>query len=130
MNDRIGQRVGVAVAAALDKKANGLEVLEVAELTSLADYFIICSGSSERQAVAIADGIEEKLRVDLGTKPRLVEGLNPGRWVVMDYGDFIVHVFTDDCRAFYGLERLWGDAPDVTERFAGASNGRSNATGA
>ena len=130
MSDRIGQRVGVAVTAALDKKANGLEVLEVAELTSLADYFIICSGSSERQAIAIADGIEEKLRIDLGTKPRLIEGLNPGRWVVMDYGDFIVHVFTDDCRTFYGLERLWGDAPDVTERFAGASHGRSNATGA
>jgi ribosome-associated protein len=130
LSDRIGQRVGVAVAAALDKKASGLEVLEVTELTSLADYFIICSGASERQAVAIADGIEEKLRVDSGTKPRLVEGLSPGRWVVMDYGDFIVHVFTEECRTFYGLERLWGDAPDVTERFAGATDGRSNATSA
>lgn len=130
MNDRIGQRVEVAVSAALDKKANGLEVLRVAELTSLADYFIICSGGSERQAVAIADGIEEKLRVELRTRPRLVEGLSPGRWVVMDYGDFIIHVFTEETRSFYGLERLWGDAPDVTERFAGASDGRSNATGA
>ena len=130
MNDRIGQRVEVAVTAALDKKASGLEVLRVAELTSLADYFIICSGGTERQATAIADGIEEKLRVELQTKPRLVEGLTPGRWVVMDYGDFIVHVFTEETRAFYGLERLWGDAPDVTERFAGDSNGRSNATGA
>jgi len=130
LSDRIGKRVEAAVAAALDKKANGLEVLEVAELTSLADFFIICSGSSERQAVAIADGIEEKLRVELKTKPRLVEGLNPGRWVVMDYGDFIVHVFTEECRTFYGLERLWGDAPDVTERFAGSSDGRSNATSA
>lgn len=128
MNDRIEKRVEVVVTAALDKKANGLEVLEVAELTSLADYFIICSGASERQAVAIADNIEEKLRVDLRTRPRLVEGQNPGRWIVMDYGDFIVHVFTEECRAFYGLERLWGDAPDVTERFAGASDGRSNAT--
>jgi ribosome-associated protein len=122
--------VELAVTAALDKKANGLEVLQVAELTSLADYFIICSGASERQAVAIADGIEEKLRVELRTKPRMVEGMTPGRWVVMDYGDFIIHVFTDECRAFYGLDRLWGDAPDVTERFAGASDGRSNATGA
>lgn len=128
MNDRIGQRVEVAVAAALDKKAVNLEVLQVAELTSLADYFVICSGTSERQAAAIADGIEEKLRVELRTRPRLVEGLNPGRWVVMDYGDFIVHVFTEECRSFYGLERLWGDAPDVTERFGGASHGRSNAT--
>lgn len=130
MNDRIGQRVEAAVSAALDKKANGLEVLRVAELTSLADYFIICSGGSERQTVAIADGIEEKLRVELRTRPRLVEGLNPGRWVVMDYGDFIIHVFTEETRSFYGLERLWGDAPDVTERFAGASDGRSNATSA
>jgi ribosome-associated protein len=129
LNDRIEQRVEVAVAAALDKKAHGLEVLEVAELTSLADYFIICSGSTERQASAIADSIEEKLRVEMHTKPRLIEGLTPGHWVVMDYGDFIVHVFTEDCRTFYGLERLWGDAPDVTERFAEASNGRSNATG-
>ncbi len=130
MNDRIEQRVGLVVTAALEKKAIALEVLHVAELTSLADYFIICSGATERQTTAIADGIDEKLRADLKTKPRLVEGLNPGRWVVMDYGDFIVHVFTEECRTFYGLERLWGDAPDVTERFAEASDGISNATGA
>lgn len=130
MNDRIEKRVGLAVAAALDKLAAGLEVLHVSELTSLADYFIICSASSERQAAAIADGIEEKLREEMSTKPRLVEGMTPGRWIVMDYGDFLVHVFTEECRTFYGLERLWGDAPDVTERFAEASNGRSNATGA
>ena len=130
MSDRIEQRVGVVVSAALDKKAAGLEVLHVAELTSLADDYISCSGASERQSAAIADAIEERLRVELRTRPRMVEGLNPGRWVVMDYGDFIVHVFTEECRAFYALERLWGDAPDVTERFAGASNGRSNATGA
>jgi ribosome-associated protein len=128
LNDRIEKRVETVVTAALDKKAEGLEVLRVAELTSLADYFIICSGASERQAVAIADNIEEQLRVGLRTRPRIVEGMTPGRWIVMDYGDFIVHIFTEECRAFYGLERLWGDAPDVTERYAGASDGRPSAT--
>lgn len=104
--------------AALDKKAFELDVLRVAELTSIADYFILCSASNERQTQAIADNIVDTLRSEMNVKPLLVEGTTPGRWILLDYGDFIVHVFTEDCRRFYGLERLWGDAPNMTAEFA------------
>lgn len=113
MNDPIQSRVRTAVSAALDKKALDLQVLAVGQVTSIADYFILCSATSERQAQAIADGVVDTLRDD-GVKPLLVEGATTGRWVLVDYGDFIVHVFTEECRRFYGLERLWGDAPNVT----------------
>ncbi|MEA2239022.1 MAG: ribosome-associated protein [Thermoanaerobaculia bacterium] len=113
MNDPIQNRVRTAVSAALDKKALDLQVLAVGQVTSIADYFILCSATSERQAQAIADGVVDTLRDD-GVKPLLVEGATPGRWILVDYGDFIFHIFTEDCRRFYGLERLWGDAPNVT----------------
>ena len=119
MNDSsIESRVRVAVHAAQDKKAIDLDVLSVAELTSIADYFILCSASTERQAQAIADAVLEKLRADLNVKPLLVEGTTPGRWILLDFGDFIFHVFTEECRRFYGLERLWGDAPNVTAEYS------------
>ncbi len=113
----IESRVRVAVTAALNKKAMDLDVLAVSELTSIADYFILCSATSERQAQAIADSVLDKLREDLHVKPLLVEGTIPGRWILLDFGDFIFHVFTEECRRFYGLERLWGDAPNVTADF-------------
>jgi ribosome-associated protein len=113
----IESRVQFAVEAALNRKAFDLDVLEVAQLTSIADFFILCSGNTERQTQAIADAVAEHVRTRSGTKPSLVEGENPGRWILIDYGDFIVHIFTEDCRRFYGLERLWGDAPNVTNRF-------------
>lgn len=118
----IETRVQAAVQGALDKKAFNVDVLEVAKLTSIADFFILCSGNTERQTQAIADGVAETVRSRAGTKPALVEGANPGRWILIDYGDFIVHVFTDECRRFYGLERLWGDAPNVTGRFVAAAS--------
>jgi len=110
--------VRTAVSAALDKKAFELDVLAVSGLTSIADYFLMCSATSERQAVAIADSVVDRLREDDRVKPRLVEGTTPGRWILLDYGDFIFHIFTEDCRRFYGLERLWGDAPNVTAEFS------------
>ena len=119
MNDPIRHRVRTAVSAALDKKALDLDVLEVSELTSIADYFILCSATSERQTQAIADGIVEKMRGEEKLKPLLVEGTTPGRWILIDYGDVIVHIFTEETRRFYGLERLWGDAPNVTAEFSG-----------
>ena len=118
MNDSIESRVRLAVAAALDKKAFELDVLNVAKLTSIADYFILTSATSERQAQAIADNVLEKLREKMKLKPLLVEGTTPGRWILLDFGDFIFHIFTEDCRRFYGLERLWGDAPNVTAHYA------------
>lgn len=119
MNDPIQHRVRTAVNAALDKKALDLDVLEVGELTSIADYFILCSATSERQAQAIADNVVERVRAEDKLKPLLVEGSTPGRWILIDFGDFIVHVFTEETRRFYGLERLWGDAPNVTAEFTG-----------
>ena len=121
----IEQRVRLAVAAALDKKAFHLDVLSVGALTSIADYFILTSASNERQAQAIADSIVSRLKDELGVKPLLVEGTTPGRWVLIDFGDFIVHIFTEDVRRFYGLERLWGDAPNVTTEFGGEAEPRA-----
>jgi ribosome-associated protein len=118
LNDPIQHRVRTAVSAALDKKAIDLDVLAVSALTSIADYFLLCSATSERQAQAIADSVVDKLREDDRVKPLLVEGTTPGRWILLDYGDFIFHIFTEDCRRFYGLERLWGDAPNVTADFS------------
>jgi ribosome-associated protein len=118
LKSSIDRQVWVAVQAAVDRKAFDLDVLHVENLTSIADYFIICSANTERQANAIADAVETRVREESGAKPLLTEGTTPGRWILLDYGDFIVHVFTDECRRFYGLERLWGDAPNVTSRFA------------
>lgn len=118
MNNSIERRVRAAVAAALAKKAADLDVLAVSELTSIADYFILSTAASERQAQAIADNVLTRLKEDLHVKPLLVEGTTPGRWILLDFGDFIFHVFTEDCRRFYGLERLWGDAPNVTAEFS------------
>jgi ribosome-associated protein len=118
LTDPIQHRVRTAVSAALDKKAFDLDVLAVAGLTSIADYFLMCSATSERQAVAIADSVVDRLREEDRVKPRLIEGTTPGRWILLDYGDFIFHIFTEDCRRFYGLERLWGDAPNVTAEFS------------
>ena len=127
MNDPIQQRVRTAVSAAADKKAFDLSVLAVTELTSIADYFVLCSAGSERQTQAIADAVVEKVRAEEGVRPLLVEGTTPGRWILIDFGDFIVHIFTEDTRRFYGLERLWGDAPNVTSEFTGEAERPRNA---
>ncbi|HEY7555302.1 MAG TPA: ribosome silencing factor [Candidatus Binatia bacterium] len=98
------------VAAALEKKASDLSVLCVKEMTSIADYFIICSGRSDRQVQSIAQGVEETSRT-LGIKPFAVEGAGRGHWVLMDFSDVIVHIFYGPVREFYDLDGLWGDAP-------------------
>jgi ribosome-associated protein len=97
---------------ALEKKARDLVVMEVRELTSIADYFIICSGSSDRQVQSIAQGIDDNLSA-AGHSPLSVEGANRGHWVLMDFSDVIVHVFYEPVREFYDLEGLWGHAPRV-----------------
>ncbi len=97
---------------ALEKKARDLVVLEVREVTSIADYFIICSGSSDRQVQSIAQGIEENLS-GAGHPPLSVEGVHRGHWVLMDFSDVIVHIFYEPVREFYDLEGLWGHAPRV-----------------
>ncbi len=100
------------VKAALGKKAFGLVVLDVKELTSIADAFIICSGRSNRQVTAISEHILRDLKKK-GIRPLNVEGLKEGHWVLLDYGDVVVHVFYESVRSFYDLEGLWIDAKRI-----------------
>jgi ribosome-associated protein len=102
--------VGVAVRAAADKKARDLVVLDVGEFLSITDYFVIGSGSSDRQVRTIAEEIEAKLK-EADVRPLRTEGAVEGGWLLLDYGVFIVHVFTEEMRKYYELERLWKDAP-------------------
>jgi ribosome-associated protein len=97
---------------ALEKKAYDLVLMEVRGVTSIADYFIICSGRSDRQVQSIAQGIEENLG-QMGISPLSVEGISRGQWVLMDFSDVIVHIFYQPIREFYDLEELWGHAPRV-----------------
>jgi ribosome-associated protein len=101
------------VKHALERKAYDLVLMEVGELTSLADYFLVCTGRSDTQVQAIARSIEEQLARD-GVRPISVEGYTHGQWVVIDYGDVVVHVFCEPVREFYDLERLWSRAPRVS----------------
>ena len=107
------------VSAALEKKAADLLVLNLSEISSFADYFVLCTASSERQSQAIADAIEERL-TSLRRSPVSVEGRMSGRWILMDFGEVVFHVFLEEARRFYALERLWGDAGDETVRFGSA----------
>lgn len=109
-------RVREAVSAAEDRKAVELRVMYLEKVTDFTDYFVICSGASDRQVQAIADAVDGALRAE-GVRPLHVEGYNRAHWVLLDYGDLVVHIFQDETRRFYGLERLWGDAPDVTAEF-------------
>jgi ribosome-associated protein len=115
-DEQIAERVRDAVRAVDDRKATDVKVLDLAKVSDFTDYFLICSGTSDRQVQAIADAVDERLRA-AKVRPLHQEGTRGGQWVLLDYGDFIVHVFQEDTRRFYALERLWGDAPEVTERF-------------
>ena len=96
---------------AADKKAIDVVELGVAEILGYADAFVICTGNTDRQTKAIHDGIHQGLKEAHGLLPRRVEGVGESRWILMDYLDVVVHVFTPDARDFYRLEQLWGEAP-------------------
>jgi ribosome-associated protein len=98
-------------AIASDRKAGDIRVIDLRGIVSYTDYFVICTGNSERQVKAIHDAVLKELKDADGVLPRRVEGLTHARWVLMDYLDCVVHVFTPDSRAFYRLETLWGEAP-------------------
>ena len=102
----------VAAQAADAKQAKDIRVLDLRDITAFADYFVICTGSNSRQTQAIADEIEVQLK-KLGEHPSAVEGYQNAEWVLMDYGDYLVHVFSEKARAYYDLERLWRDAKPV-----------------
>ena len=108
----LAEKTQLCALAADSRKAEDIVVLDVQQLSSVADYFLICSGSSDRQVRAIADAIAEEL-AQHGEKPRAMEGYQKGTWVLIDCADLIIHVFDHDTRRFYGLERLWHRAPHV-----------------
>ncbi len=105
-------RAVLVAQAGLDKKAEEVLVLDVRGLTSYADYFVLMTAESERQAGAIADHVDERLKAE-GAQKVGVEGYESGRWILVDYGDVVAHVLSRDARAFYDLEGLWADAPRV-----------------
>ena len=109
---RLPKQIEVAAAAAADKKALNLIVLDLRKAAGFTDYFVICSGTNPRQIKAIADSVLETLAAQ-GVKPAHVEGHDRSEWILIDYFDFIVHVFAEETRMFYGLERLWGSAERV-----------------
>jgi ribosome-associated protein len=106
-------KVREGLSAALDKKAAAVLVFNLTELTTMADYFVLSTAGSDRQARAISDAIIESVG-----SPIAIEGLTAAKWILMDYGDVVFHVFQEEARKFYALERLWGDAPNETGRFA------------
>jgi ribosome-associated protein len=103
----------LTAAYAADKKAIDLVVLDLRAVAGYTDFFVICSGGTDRQVKAIHDAVHLGLKRDHGQLPRRVEGLTEARWVLMDYFDVVVHVFTPDLRDFYRLEQLWGDVPRI-----------------
>ncbi len=109
---RLTGDVATVVRAALDKKAHDVVVLDLRNTPAFTDFFVLCSGQNQRQVKAIADGVEETLRAGR-VRPAHVEGYDRAEWVLMDFFTFIVHVFTPQTRAFYSLERLWGDAERI-----------------
>jgi ribosome-associated protein len=109
----LDNRISIIVKSAEDKKAFDIKVLNISHLTSIADYFVIASGNSQRQVMSVCDDIEEKMK-NSGYELFHKDGYNTGKWVLLDYGDIIVHVFYKEDRDFYNLERLWVDGVDIS----------------
>jgi ribosome-associated protein len=109
---RLSSDLTAGIAAALDKKALDMLVLDLRKASAFTDFFVICTGANVRQVQAIADAVQQALGRQ-GTNPALVEGYERAEWVLIDYFDFIFHVFTPSTREFYALERLWGDAERI-----------------
>jgi ribosome-associated protein len=102
-----------AAKAAADKQGRDIVILEVGQILAITDLFVITSGANVRQVRTIVEETEKRVREADGGGPIRIEGLDDARWVLMDYGDFVVHVFLDEVRRFYELERLWADAPRI-----------------
>lgn len=111
---RIFEQVKTVLAAAEDKKALDVVVLRLAALTEFTDYFVICTGANARQTQAIADEVSLRLKKTYKLRPQHTEGYNVGEWILLDFGAFVVHIFVEESRHFYDLERLWRDAERVT----------------
>ena len=109
------QKVELICKILSDKKGRNIVFIDVEDKTSLCDYFVICSGTSTTQVKSLAENLEEKLDKEHELTPRRREGVREGRWAVLDYQDVIVHVFNDEMRDFYCLERLWEDGKNLTK---------------
>ena len=111
--EELDENVKLALHCASDKKAFNMVAIDLREIASFTEFFIIASGANQRQVQAIADEITEQLREQLKSRVVRVEGYQTGEWVLLDYGDFVVHIFEAKAREFYDLERLWRDAKKV-----------------
>ncbi len=109
----LDEEVKLAIASASEKKAFDIIALDLREVTSFAEFFVIASGSNQRQVQAISDEIDEQLKKQLQMRPIRIEGYTSAEWILLDYGDFIIHIFEQKARQFYDLERLWRDAKKV-----------------
>ncbi|MDQ3799465.1 MAG: ribosome silencing factor [Acidobacteriota bacterium] len=109
----LDENIRLAIACANDKKAVNTVVLDLREIASFTEFFVITGGTNQRQVQAIADEIQEQLKKQLDSRPIRIEGYNTAEWILLDYGDFIAHVFDQKSREFYDLERLWRDARKV-----------------
>ena len=116
---RLPAQITAAVRAADDKKATDLVVLDLRKTAGFTDFFVICSGGNSRQVRAIAEGIQDALATD-GAKPSHIEGSEKSGWILLDYFDFVVHIFAPDTRTFYDLERLWGNAERIEHQAPGS----------
>ena len=109
----LDEEVKLALTCASEKKASNLTVIDLREIASFTEFFVVASGGNQRQVQAISDEINEQLKKQLDSRPVRIEGYASGEWILLDYGDFIVHVFEKNAREFYDLERLWRDAKRV-----------------
>ena len=109
---RLSKELTAGITAALDKKALDVLVLDLSKGSAFTDFFVVCTGTNVRQVQAIADAVKDAIG-KTGAKPALMEGYDRGEWILIDYFDFIFHVFLPATRDFYGLERLWGDAERI-----------------
>jgi len=112
----IPERLRSVVQSVLDRKAAELRVLHIGRVSDFTEFFLICSGSNQRQVQAIADAVVEAAK-EAGIRPLGVEGYNQGSWILVDCGDMVIHVFSSESRDVYGLEKLWSDADDITGTF-------------
>ena len=116
----------VAARAAADKLGRDTVVLAMGDLLGVTDAFVVTSGANTRQVRTIVEEVERRLKQSAGRSPRATEGLRDLTWVLMDYGDFLVHVFQDETRAFYDLERLWGNAPRLSVNGAASDHAKED----
>ncbi len=120
--DQVREWARTAARAASAKGGEDTVIIEVGSVLAITDAFVITSGRNGRQVKTIAEEVEARLKVDGGIKPMRVEGLGDSQWILLDYGDLVVHVFLDETREYYDLERLWSDAPRVAWEDEAARN--------